>query len=144
MCARPIGMDLMEYYRLLKKIMTYGESGEDGLYRKQIIDERVSGLFTDKEIWERYGMSESTFYDLINRYSKEKEESLKDKTSTPINPSHKLGDEEIEIIIKKALDEKERIRILQSNYEENMKKDGRSLSLKKLERIKKSMTRAKI
>jgi hypothetical protein len=31
MCARPIGMDLMDYYRLLKKIMTYGESGEDGL-----------------------------------------------------------------------------------------------------------------
>ena len=30
MCARPIGMDLMDYYRLLKKIMTYGESGEDG------------------------------------------------------------------------------------------------------------------
>jgi transposase InsO family protein len=114
------------------------------LYRKQIIDERVSGLFTDKEIWERYGMSESTLYDFINRYSKEKKESLKDKTSTPINPSHKLGDEEIKIIIKKALEEKERIRTHQSNYEENMKKDGRSLSPKKLERIKKAMNRAKI
>lgn len=113
-------------------------------YRKEIIDERVSRHLTDKEIWERYGMSESTFYDLIKNYSKENEASLKDKPSTPINPSHKLGDEEIEIIIKKALEEKERIRILQSNYEENMNKDGRSLSPKKLERIKKSMNRAKI
>lgn len=113
-------------------------------YRKQIIDERESGQFTDKEIWERYGMSESAFYELIKRYSKEKEEGLKDKSSAPKNPSHKLGDEEIEIIIKKALEEKERIETLQSNFEEDMKKDGRSLSSKKLERLKKSMNRAKI
>ena len=32
MCARPIGMDLMDYYRLLKNIMNYGESGEGGFY----------------------------------------------------------------------------------------------------------------
>jgi hypothetical protein len=31
MCARPIGMDLMEYYLLLKKIRIYWESGEGGL-----------------------------------------------------------------------------------------------------------------
>jgi len=114
------------------------------IYRMQIINERESGQFTDKEIWERYGMSESTFYDLIRRYSKENEASLKDKPSAPKNPSHKLGDEEIKIIINKALEEKERIKTLQSNYEENMKIDGRSLSPKKLERIKKSMNKAKI
>lgn len=34
MCTRPIGMDLMDYYRLLKKIRIYWESGEDGLYGK--------------------------------------------------------------------------------------------------------------
>jgi hypothetical protein len=31
MCVRPIGMDLMEYYLLLKKIRIYWESGEGGL-----------------------------------------------------------------------------------------------------------------
>jgi hypothetical protein len=31
MCARPIGIDLMEYYLLLKNIRIYWESGEDGL-----------------------------------------------------------------------------------------------------------------
>jgi hypothetical protein len=37
MYARPIGMDLMEYYLLLKKIMIYGESGEGGLNGKMIL-----------------------------------------------------------------------------------------------------------
>jgi len=32
MCARPIGMDLMEYYLLLKMIMIQRRSGEDGFY----------------------------------------------------------------------------------------------------------------
>ncbi|MCG2727583.1 MAG: helix-turn-helix domain-containing protein [Candidatus Methanoperedenaceae archaeon] len=48
-------------------------------YRKQIIDDWKSGLFKDKEIWERYGMSENAFYDLLKRFSKENENGLKDK-----------------------------------------------------------------
>ena len=36
-------------------------------YRKQIIEEWKSGKFKDREIRERYGMSESAFYDLIKR-----------------------------------------------------------------------------
>jgi Mor family transcriptional regulator len=43
-------------------------------YRKNIITEWESRKFTDREIWERYGMSENAFYDLIKRYSKEKKE----------------------------------------------------------------------
>jgi hypothetical protein len=35
MCARPIGMDLMDYYRLLKKIMIYWESGEGGFNQRR-------------------------------------------------------------------------------------------------------------
>jgi hypothetical protein len=31
MLVRPIEVDLMEYYLLLKKIIIYGESGEGGL-----------------------------------------------------------------------------------------------------------------
>ncbi len=37
-------------------------------YRKEIIEEWKSGKFKDREIWERYGMSENAFYDLIKRY----------------------------------------------------------------------------
>jgi transposase InsO family protein len=102
-------------------------------YRKQIIAEWLSGKFKDKEIWERYGMSENTFYGLIKRYSTEKEEGLKDKPSTPKNPSHKLGQDEIQIIINKAREERERINAHQSEFESDMKKDGRSLSPKKKE-----------
>jgi len=38
-------------------------------YRKKIIEEWKSGKFKDREIWERYGMSENAFYDFIKRYS---------------------------------------------------------------------------
>ncbi len=34
-------------------------------YRRKIIEEWKSGKFKDREIWERYGMSENAFYDLI-------------------------------------------------------------------------------
>lgn len=109
-------------------------------YRKQIIEEWKSDKFKDREIWERYGMSESVFYDLVKRYSKE--EDLKDKPSKPKNPSHKLEQEEIQIILDKAREDRENIKALQSAFENDMKKDGRSLSPKKLDRIKKSMNRA--
>ena len=109
-------------------------------YRKKIIEEWKSGKFKDREIWERYGMSENAFYDLIKRYSEE--ENLKDKPSKPKNPSHKLGQEEIQNIINKAHEDREKIKALQSAFETDMRKDGRSLSLKKLERLKDSMNRA--
>ncbi len=109
-------------------------------YRKKIIEEWKSGKFKDREIWERYGMSENAFYDLIKRYSEE--ENLKDKPSKPKNPSHKLGQEEMQNIINKAREDREKIKALQSAFETDMKKDGRSLSVKKLGRLKDSMNRA--
>ncbi len=109
-------------------------------YRRKIIEEWKSGKFKDREIWERYGMSENAFYDLIKRYSEE--ESLKDKPSKPKNPSHKLDQDEIQNIINKAREDRERIKALQSAFETDMEKDGRSLSPKKLERLKDSMNRA--
>ncbi len=111
-------------------------------YRKQIINEWKSKQFKDKEIWERYGMSENAFYDLLKRYSKENEKGLKDKPSKPKNPSHKLGDDEVKIIIEKAREERERIKTCQFEFEDDMKKDGKSLSSKKLERLKGLMNRA--
>jgi transposase InsO family protein len=111
-------------------------------YRNQIINEWKSRQFKDKEIWERYGLSENSFYDLLKRYKNESEEGLKDKSSKPKNPSHKLGDDEVKIIVEKALEERERINACQSKFESDMEKDGRSLSSKKLERLKGLMSRA--
>ena len=109
-------------------------------YRKKIIEEWKSGKFKDREIWERYGMSENAFYDFIKRYSEE--ENLKDKPSKPKNPSHKLGQDDMQIIINKARDDRENIKTLQSAFETDMKKGGGSLSATKLERLKDSMNRS--
>lgn len=111
-------------------------------YRKNIITEWESRKFTDREIWERYGMSENAFYDLIKRYSKEKEEGLKDKPSNPKKPFRKLEQNDIENIINKAIEEQGRIKTHQSQFESDMRKDGRSLSPTKLERLKNQMDRA--
>ena len=91
-------------------------------YRKQIIEEWKSGKFKDREIRERYGMSESAFYDLIKRDLKE--EDLKDKHSKPKNPSHKLEQEEIQTILDKAHEDRENIKALQSAFENDMRNDG--------------------
>ncbi len=109
-------------------------------YRKKIIEEWKSGKFNDREIWERYGMSENAFYDLIKRYSEEG--NSKDKSSEPKNPSRKLGQDDMQTIINKACEDREKIKALQSAFEIDMIKDGRSLSLKKLDRLKDSMNRA--
>jgi transposase len=109
-------------------------------YRKKIIEEWKSDKFKDREIWERYGMSENAFYDFIKRYSEE--ENLKDKPSKPKNPSHKLVQDDMQIIINKARDDRENIKTLQSAFETDMKKGGGSLSATKLERLKDSMNRS--
>jgi len=111
-------------------------------FRKRIIMEWESKKFTDRDIWERYGMSENAFYDLIKRYSKEKKGGLKDKPSNTKNPFNKLEQEDIEIIINKALEERGQIKTLQSEFESDMIKDERSLSSKKLDILKEQMNRA--
>jgi len=110
--------------------------------RKQIIDEWKSGKFKDKEIWERYGMSENAFYDLIKRYTEEKENGLIDKSKKPKNPHHKLETDDIKIIIQKAKNEQERIKTHQSEFENDMMNSGRSLSKSKIEGLKDSMNSA--
>ena len=69
-------------------------------------------------------------------------ENLRDKPSKPKNPAHKLGQEEMQNIINKAREDREKIKALQSAFETDMKKDGGTLSPKKLERLKDSMNRA--
>jgi len=110
--------------------------------RKQIIDEWKSGKFKDREIWERYGMSENAFYDLIKRYSEEKENGLIDKSKKPKNPHHKLETDDVKIIIQKAKNEQERIKSHQSEFVNDMMNSGRSLSKSKIEGLKDSMNSA--
>ncbi|HEY9207376.1 MAG TPA: hypothetical protein VIO58_15805 [Candidatus Methanoperedens sp.] len=50
--------------------------------------------------------------------------------------------DEMQNIINKAHEDRERIKALQSAFEIDMEKDGRSLSPKKLERLRDSMNRA--
>ncbi len=110
--------------------------------RKQIIEEWKSDKFKDREIWERYGMSENAFYDIIKKYSEENENGLKDKSKKPKNPHHKLEIDDIKIIIQKAQTEQERIKSLQSEFENGMMNSGRSLSKSKIEGLKGLMNSA--
>jgi transposase len=110
-------------------------------YRQHIINDWKSGLFKNEEIWEKYGMSENTFYDLLKRYSKENEEGLKDKSKKPKNPFRKLEEEDVKLIIGKVQNEQERIKTSQSEFERDMIKDGGSLSKSKLDELKPMFSR---
>jgi len=111
-------------------------------YRQQILNDWKSGLFKNEEIWEKYGMSENTFYDLLKRYSRENEDAFKDKSKKPKNPFRKLEEEDVKIIIEKAQNEQERIKTFQSEFERDMIQDGRSLSESKLDGLKEIMNSA--
>jgi transposase len=110
--------------------------------RIQIIEEWKSDKFKDREIWERYGLSENAFYDLIKKYSDENENGLKDKSKKPKNPYHKLEIDDVKIIIQKAQNEQERIKSHQSEFENGMMNSGRSLSKSKIEGLKDIMNSA--
>lgn len=69
--------------------------------RAKILEPRKSGRYTDRELWEMYGMSERTFYDLIERAKDESTaDDLKDRPSKPKNPYRKLPDEDKAEIIR--------------------------------------------
>jgi hypothetical protein len=66
--------------------------------------------------------------EVIEQYRKQiinewKSKQFKDKPSKPKNPSHKLGEDEVKIIIEKAREERERIRTRQFEFEYDMEKD---------------------
>jgi hypothetical protein len=78
--------------------------------RAKILEMRESGEYTDRELWEMYGMSDCTFYDLVKRAKDGSTvEDLKDRPSKPKNPYGELTDEDIAEIINLRLDDKNRI-----------------------------------
>jgi len=77
--------------------------------RARILELRESGKYTDRELWEMYGMSERTFYDLVERAKEgSTTDDLKDR-SKPKNPYRKLMDEDKAEIINLRLDDTNRI-----------------------------------
>ena len=75
----------------------------------------------------------------VHRYFPQ--EVIEQYRKKPKNPSHKLDQDDMQIIINKARDDRENIKTLQSAFETDMKKGGGSLSSTKLERLKDSMNR---
>jgi len=70
-----------------------------GRYRMQMMEERATGQYTNKELMIRYGMSKQTFYNTINRYFGVKVvKDFMDKSKAPKNPARKLKPEDIEKI----------------------------------------------
>lgn len=110
--------------------------------RAEIIELWKSEQYPDREIWMAYGMSETSFYELINRYKEEKEEGLHDKSSRPKEPARKIGHEEEKIIETMATDDRKRIEEKQNEFEERMNESGKVLSAKKLSGLKSQMFRA--
>ncbi len=72
-------------------------------FRKQLIEEYRSGRFTNKELIERYGMSERTYYNTLKWYKNAiRLEDFMDKPRAPKNPHRKLSPEDIEFLIEIA------------------------------------------
>ncbi len=79
-------------------------------YRKQLVDERTSGQYTDKELMKRYGMSKQTFYNTINRYTHAKEErDYMDKSKAPKNPARKIKPEDKKMIQQMVKNDREHL-----------------------------------
>jgi transposase len=71
--------------------------------RKQLMEEYRSGKFSNKELMERYCMSERTYYNTIKRYKNATcLEDFMDKPRAPKNPHRKLSPEDIEFLIEIA------------------------------------------
>src|SRR5450759_2123023 len=91
--------------------------------RAKILELRKSGKYTDRELWEMYGMSERIFYDLVERAKDgSTAENLKDRPSKPKNPYRKLTDEDKAEIINLRLDDTNRIESSKLAFFDSMEK----------------------
>lgn len=67
--------------------------------RKQLLEERATGRYTDRQLMQRYRMSKQTFYDTVRRYRDAKEiGDYVDKPKAPKNPARKLTPDVVERI----------------------------------------------
>jgi len=111
--------------------------------RAKILELRESEKYADKELWEMYGMSERTFYDLVGRAKDgSTAEDLKDKPSKPKNPYRKLTNEDKAEIINLRLDDTNRIESSKLAFVESMEKANRVLKPEKVQRLLELMDKA--
>src|SRR5450756_2860535 len=111
--------------------------------RAQILELRKSGKYTDRELWEMYGMSERTFYDLVERAKDgSTAEDLKDRPSKPKNPYRKLTDEDKAEIINLRLDDTNRIESSKLAFFDSMEKTDHVLKPEKVQRLTGLMDKA--
>src|SRR5665254_20776 len=104
---------------------------------------RKSGQYTDRELWEMYGMSERTFYDLVERAKDgSTAENLKDRPSKPKNPYRKLIDEDKAEIINLRLDDTNRIESYKLAFFDSMEKTHHVLKPEKVQRLTGLMDKA--
>ena len=111
--------------------------------RAKILELRESGEYTDRELWEMYGMSDCTFYDLVKRAKDgSTAEDLKDRPSKPKNPYRKLTDEDIAEIINLRLDDTNRIESSKHVFVDAMEKTDHVLKPEKVQRLTGLMDKA--
>jgi hypothetical protein len=111
--------------------------------RAKILELRKSGKYTDRELWEMYGMSECTFYDLVKRAKDgSTAEDLKDRPSKPKNPYRKLTDEDIAEIINLFLDDTNRIESSKHAFVDAMEKTANALKQERVQQLTGLMDKA--
>ncbi len=111
--------------------------------RAKILELRKSRKYSDRELWEMYGMSERTFYDLVERAKHGRTaEDLKDRPSKPKNPSRKLTDEDKAEIINLRMDDSNRIESSKLAFFDAMEKTDHVLKPEKIQRLTKLMDKA--
>ena len=111
--------------------------------RAKILELRKSGKYTDRELWEIYGMSERTFYYLVERAKDgSRAEDLKDRPSKPKNPYRKLTDEDKAEIINLFLDDTNRIESSKHAFIDAMEKTDHVLKPEKVQQLTGLMDKA--
>ena len=113
-------------------IRKYFSSERVAEIRAKILELRESGKYTDRELWEMYGISDCTFYDLVKRAKDgSTAEDLKDRPSNPKNPYRKLTDEDIAEIINLRLGDTNRIESSKLAFFDAMEKNRPCLKARK-------------
>ena len=111
--------------------------------RAKILELRKSGKYTDRELWEMYGMSERTSYYLVERAKDgSTEEDLKDRPSKPKNPYRKLTDEDKAEIINLFLDDTNRIESSKHAFVDAMEKTDHALKPERVQQLTGLMDKA--
>ncbi len=93
-----------EFPFLWDDIHKYFPKKEIARLRMKLMEEYRSGMYTDKELMERYHMSKQTFYDTLERYKGAFElTDFMDESKTPKNPYRKIlpeHEEKIKELVK--------------------------------------------